>query len=236
MVERKNIAKKVGKVIGKAALVVAGGAFIVGSTLSAISCDHEDYSCKCASSIGKDDIVLDTDELCGQRDCKNKNKEVLIGERLQNGIPVTNPNSVHNFDDVFLEVTGAITNKYLTATQKTYINTNIKEIRIVTGDANPPAFLSDGVLTVGSDMFLMDILVALDEWLTDNEIAMLQMQKAIRMATVESARDVVRTAVRQPVDTKQFASQVAFQLVGNSRGRLIDAIERDAAQCGKGIA
>jgi hypothetical protein len=156
--------------------------FAIVLTYFACKEDDPDYSCKCEWGDHYH-IVLDTDTLCGNRDCNNEEKKVVPGQRV-NGIAVTNREDVDNFDDMVKRFETAL--GWFTVTQQDYAKTHIKEVKIIVDTKAIPS-ISNGVLTVGNKRTDADIWGTISEWLITNDITTLFKQ-------FDSSKDTVRLA------------------------------------------
>jgi hypothetical protein len=115
--------------------------------------------CECCICVPTNGIILKIEE-CGKTYCKH---EGVLGQRLPNGVAVTNPDNVGNFADMIDEIELGIS--WLEANQQEYVYANLGGIRIVTGNTDAPSW--DGnILVVGNDMGANDIWDKLDAWST----------------------------------------------------------------------
>jgi hypothetical protein len=160
--------------------------FIFAIVLTYFACkeDDPDYSCKCEWGNNYF-IVLDTDTLCGNRDCINKNKEKVAGKRLDNGIPVTNREGIDDFGEMLDRVKTALAHEQLSSeARQKFIKDNIKEIEIVLNDGHDLLPPSSGVLIISNIYTAFSIRTALRLWCEANDISALFKQ-------LDSSKDTV---------------------------------------------
>ena len=110
--------------------------------------------------------------LIGETCCKGTDcacEKNVTGQRV-NGIPVTNQGiSNSEFNVMVGRVTTAL--GYLSGNKKTYIEANIKEIKIVPGTGLIVPAPVGGVLTVENNALADDIYGPLDDWCDINGIS-----------------------------------------------------------------